>query len=1280
MSHINGKRDACKTPDDKPHVPLVKVTGANQRSNVDFDVQDEHTHLLDKITDAMESVLSRVQTNAAVENSMKQWADSNGIQECVDFRDSYYCGHMDSFLASTFKRQRAIQSAIHDDLQMFIIDSGCTTHCISDFSLFTNIVDDSPSIKVRVANAKFVKVEAVGDVSLHVTDDNGKSRVITLKNAFYTPDIPPNLISTKMLFSDSDITTTLTDRCVLSWPDGDALDVSCKGKHYMLPARVNHMESEAFSVGTVSGISSSVIHSRLGHPGVDRAVQALRTSKGLPDNKDFRRELQAVCDSCARGGARLKSFRSRKPENAFTYFGQRVQSDMCGPFPCSITKGFYYILSFVDSCTGLLNIYFLEDKTSESILKCLKLYQNTHAARLPAQKVELWFTDNGGEFASDDMFEFCDEFAIKRGFTVPFGSPQNGQAERLWVVLQRCMRIVLVESGLPDSFWHYAAQQACWLYNHLPTKHNVDSKSPQETYDGMVPDFSKIRVFGCKCYVASRNKIGSLDRPTRVSPTAMRAVHLGRDPARNGWIVYIPELRRITTSLDVTFDESTFLRVDARGVLLESDPEEVENGTFSCPACSGKHEKHTCGKQDSVVRSYLEPRSARSNAPIVPTIAPHVPNAVETDAGQGHLNADEPAVQRRVGEYLEYEVGDCGTPGCSLRDGHIGPHSTETINQRTRSEPFAGVVQSDEDDYLDPFTSLMYCDISSAEFKSAEAWAVNINAAGRIHIPDSYDEAMASRFSKQWIAAMDREIKELLAKNTWTCTDLPTARKNTKSRWVFTVKYKHDGTVDRFKARFVCCGYSQVQGVDYESSFSSTMRATTFRSLMAIASVEKLFAEHVDVSNAFCQAELDKFEIYVDAPRGYENICGAGKSLRLLRALYGTKQASYLWQQTLSKYLISVGFKRMKTDPCVFEFRSGDITILIGVYVDDLVVLHNSKKYFWSFLNKFMERFEAKYMGALEWFLGIHVQRDSDFSVSLNQTKYVQDLMDKFFPNSEATTVQRNIPYPVEKCKTLGLATDDAEIERMRTLPYLQLVGSLLYLSTMTRPDISYITGVLCQFMSSPSLQCFEAAQSVLLYCGKTSELKIHYRGGHKFHVPDALLAASPDITNKYGLHAYSDSSWNLPKSTYGYCVFAAGGLISYCSRKNNVIADSSALAEYSGVSAATKELLFDRNLFNETGRTVSGPIVLGVDNTASISIAEKEGVTKLTKHFDFAVNRVRDEVSCLRVRLLYVPTTEMTADIFTKPLDAATFLRLRERLVTKALNTKVTLRSSGGI
>ena len=115
---------------------------------------------------------------------------------------------------------------------------------------------------------------------------------------------------------------------------------------------------------------------------------------------------------------------------------------------------------------------------------------------------------------------------------------------------------------------------------------------------------------------------------------------------------------------------------------------------------------------------------------------------------------------------------------------------------------------------------------------------------------------------------------EILHRKTWEPVDLPKGRKGTRSKWVYTVKYNSDGTVERFKARFVVAGYSQIQGLDYEKSFSSTMRASSFRTLMALASAEKLKAEHIDISNAFCQADIDDVDIWVQPPRGFEHLCG----------------------------------------------------------------------------------------------------------------------------------------------------------------------------------------------------------------------------------------------------------------------------------------------------------------------------------------------------------------------------------------------------------------------
>ena len=112
--------------------------------------------------------------------------------------------------------------------------------------------------------------------------------------------------------------------------------------------------------------------------------------------------------------------------------------------------------------------------------------------------------------------------------------------------------------------------------------------------------------------------------------------------------------------------------------------------------------------------------------------------------------------------------------------------------------------------------------------------AERVDKMGRIPVPNNYDEAMASKFAHKWREAMEREIRELLGRKTWESVKLPTGRKATRSRWVYAVKYNSDGTIDRFKARFVVCGYSQVHGLDYEQSFSSTMHKMYLKSLVML--------------------------------------------------------------------------------------------------------------------------------------------------------------------------------------------------------------------------------------------------------------------------------------------------------------------------------------------------------------------------------------------------------------------------------------------------------------
>ena len=1093
-------------------------------------------------------------------------------------------------------------------LQQWIFDSGASSSCSNDLSLFTHLSDNVPFKRIRVANGKYATVQGIGDVVLHISDPKTNTTFkLRLKNVLFIPQVPVNLISIRDLWNHSKIRTTFDDKCTLQLPDGTnvTFDNGKSGHYYCLskspqskpinPKRPDTFDSTSTSQrchdcetsdglhATNLDVPADVIHARLGHCGPDRAAHALKNSIGLPEAPNYRKHVSRICDGCRTGGARKHPFHGIPSAHKPAVFGDRIHSDLCGKFPVSATGGFEYLLCFVDAATGYTEIYFLKDKSSAEVRQHFDHFVKKYKHKLPDGIVREWFTDNGGEFTSSDIGEFCDEFVTKRGFTVPYCSPQNAHAERLWGIIQRCIRIQLAHSNMPVSFWHYAARHATQLHNLLPRHSNVDHKSPHEALFNEKPDFSSIRVWGCLCFCTIRNEN---DRDTRVSPTGVKAVHLGRDEHRRGWLVYIPSLNRITSTRDVTFDEQRFLRFDKDGTVVDDTSKFVEDDSPHMAPVRMYNDTLQPGHWRSDATDARRPSDRRNATPQPAQPAP-VPDPA---AGSGAPQRSGPGWSHSDATDSHFSSRQCSNPNCtipSINGRHDGPCSFERFgnsdglpSSRTRQR-LAGSVHPDAILFSVPSV------VSSpdTEDHSDETWSINLDRFGEIPIPNTYEEAMASRFAHKWKEAMDREIRELLERGTWEASNVPSGRKATRSRWVFTIKYTSQGTIERFKARFVVCGYSQVHGVDYEQCFSSTMRGTTFRTLVSIAAREELRAEHVDISNAFCQADIDGVDIWVQPPRGFESLCGSGQALKLVKALYGTKQASYLWQQTLSKWLLSQGFTRLRTDPCVFTRGSGRQRIVIGCYVDDLIILHNATtRVFNDFLSAFLRshggRFDGKHIGPLEWFLGVKVDQRADGTFRLDQSKYINDLLNKFMPNSDAYAHARRVPYPESSFKNLQEASNDAEIERVKQLPYLQLVGSLLYLATMTRPDIAFYMGVLCSFMQNPSLQCYEAAQSILLYCGKTKHLALRY--SRTFAVPDCLSEHSESIRTNGGFHAFSDSTWTAPKSTCGYAVFLGGGPVAWSSRKLNVVADSSAHAEYSCASATTKELSFIRNMLTE--------------------------------------------------------------------------------------------------
>ena len=280
------------------------------------------------------------------------------------------------------------------------------------------------------------------------------------------------------------------------------------------------------------------------------------------------------------------------------------------------------------------------------------------------------------------------------------------------------------------------------------------------------------------------------------------------------------------------------------------------------------------------------------------------------------------------------------------------------------------------------------------------------------------------------------------------------------------------------------------------------------------------------------------------------------------------------------------------------------------------------------------------------------IDQHADYSIHINHTQSIEKMAEKHIPQNKVT---REYP-PSDLFNKLDRAQNDVERAKVKPLQYASLVGALLYISVMSRPDISFHTSVLAKFLTDPSQDCCDAAISLMQYLYATRKKRMYFSGN--IDVPDGLQAHSKDIIRNHGFCAFSDSSWGnkYPYATFGYGIYLFGGLISFSSKQLKTVAFSSCEAEYAAASYTCKEIEFVRNVCHDMGVDLHGRLVLAVDNTAAIDIAHDVGVSGRTKHFDRAIHYLRDLTQLKRVLPVFIDTRRQRADGYTKALDKATY------------------------
>ena len=403
---------------------------------------------------------------------------------------------------------------------------------------------------------------------------------------------------------------------------------------------------------------------------------------------------------------------------------------------------------------------------------------------------------------------------------------------------------------------------------------------------------------------------------------------------------------------------------------------------------------------------------------------------------------------------------------------------------------------------------------------------------------------------------------------------------------------------------------------------------TSVRTFMQFAVQNDFEIHQLDVKSAYLNADID-CEIYMVQPEGY---CEPGKEnmvCKLHKSLYGLKQSGRNWNCMLNNSLITFGCKKSDGDSCVYVIVTNDkLDGMILIWVDDILIATAHKKLLKRMKDHLKGKFKMKDMGKISYFLGIKFVQ-SHSKIEMDQSQYLMSILQKY---GMSECKPRSTPSEPRASTT---STDAAPLSENPRV-YRELVGSLLYATTCTRPDLSWVVSKLSQHLANPDLSDWVMLKHVLKYVKGTVNYKLCFtKSSDGLHI-----------------HGYSDSDWASSsdrRSTTGYyfALNSSGPPVSWKSRKQPTVALSSCEAEYMALSASTQEAIYLTTVMNDY--LLKSKPVIHSDSQSALSLIENPINHNRTKHIDIRYHFVREKYAAGTIDILYAPRDENVADIMTK-------------------------------
>lgn len=1153
-----------------------------------------------------------------------------------------------------------------DDL-VWYVDSGASSHmtCHSEWlEDYQSLIEPYP---VQVANGEYIY--AIGKGSVRVVSQIGdREHVLRFMNVYYIPKMSNNLFSIKSAGKTGVDVTFTGDSVIIK----HGTEVLAKGS--MAPVGLYKLDVYAPMQARIARSERTLDewHAVLGHADSNKIREMARNNSANGFKiVDHAKRPGEGCGGCQTGKGHAASHPESSRPRA-TEIMERIHMDLVGPINPASVGGSRYFLLIRDEFSTYLFVEFLQSKAE--VANILKRFVDKISTMTQA-RVKIMRSDQGSEFKNSAVQMLCEMEGIVQEFSAVYTPQQNGEAERANRTVLDAARSFLTASSLPNTIWAEAVNCAVHVRNRIANS-RTGTKTPYELFYGRKPSLDRMMPFGQPVQILDHTR-GRLKFDARTTEAFM----VGYDSRPNTYRCLKPNLVDIeVTPHCVPADHST---------RREEPSHQHVNSIFII-----EPEPHVCSEQlieqpnETTHKDPPPPRApSRNDTFIIESGAsPAGPSHRENLISYPHLTREAPGPPSGLDEPVQ-QAPQQGEQGGgqqfmetarrmfttnSLQEAQqilnprtsrvqtsraeraplgrgttfVGPPREQTTTAQAPSRPVS--LQRSATVHVTPTPQ------SSAGLK-AHIGAVMNNLLGSksktpmknfmavlnvLESPEplSFAEAISCREHDAWFDAIKAELDAHSKNQTWSIVVKPEGAHEITAKWIFKKKLAPDGQVERFKARLVARGFSQVAGLDYFEIFAPVVRMDSIRLLFALAAQSNLMFYQFDIATAFLNGIIEE-ELYLKPPEGVE--VPAGHTLKLNRSLYGLKQSPRCWNKRLKELVRGFNMEPTSADPCVFVRTRGEALIL-ALYVDDGLLFAKGRGVideFVNYLNKHVQINEVK----SSCFVGVEIVRSPEGSIFLHQRSYIKRMLERFnMSDSKPKATPLDLNHPLNKEEVLREPIIEGN-------EYAAAIGSLMYCCVATRPDLSYALSVLSKHTKAPREAHWQGVKRVFRYLRGTMDHGLIYKH------------ATPDVL------CFSDADWAGDqanrRSTSGMATLYSSGLVCYKAQQQSVVALSTTESEYISASISVKDLIWIRRFLRELRAPMMWRPLLLCDNQSAIRLIRNPEFHQRSKHIDIRYHFIRDSFESGEFDLEYLQTDQQLADLFTKSLASDRHHLLKEAI-----------------